>query len=209
MTYAPQVDKAHYGARYRAQDRWNSYWHQLDLIGRAAPSRVLEIGPGGGTLTRELRATGTNVTTLDIAADVQPDIVGSVTQLPLEDDSFDAIAAFEVLEHIRFEDVPQAFKEIARVTRKYVIVSVPHPGYVFSAAFKIPLLPKFHIFFMLPFFWRTHRFNGEHHWEMGTRGYPMSRFVATAQHAGLTLVSEMRYIDVPPHHFFVFEKRSK
>lgn len=208
MTYSPQVDKSHYGVKYRAQDRWDSYWHQLDIIGRIAPRRILEIGPGGGVLTRELRASGVEVTTLDIAPDVQPDIVGSITDIPVTDKAFDAVVAFEVLEHIRFEDVPHAFTELARVTQRHVVVSVPHPGYVFLAQFKIPLVPRFNIFFMIPFFWKTHVFNGEHHWELGKRGYPKSRFIEAAASAGLTLISTTRYPDVPPHRFFVFEKRS-
>jgi ubiquinone/menaquinone biosynthesis C-methylase UbiE len=206
MSYVPQVDKSHYGKRYLAHDRWNSFWHQLDLIWSVSPRSVLEIGPGAGVLTRELRASNISVKTIDVAPDVVPDIVGSITELPLENGSVDAVVAFEVMEHIRFEDVPQAFSEMARVARRHVIVSVPHPGYVFSAVIKIPLLPRIDLLHMIPFFWKTHRFNREHHWEMGKRGYSKSEFIDAARRAGLDLMMTTKYVDVPPHRFFVFNK---
>ncbi len=209
MTYKPQVDKSHYGRSYRAQDRWNAYYHQLTLIAEANPATVLEVGPGEGVVSREMRASGITVTTADIAPDLQPDVVASVTELPMADNSFDAVVACEILEHIRFQDVPKAFSEIARVTKHHAIISVPHPGNIlFSAIIKIPLLKPFSIRIQVPFFWKTHQFNGEHYWELGKRGYPISAFVAAAESAGLMLIKTEKHTDDPAHRFFLFKKRA-
>lgn len=203
----PQVTKEHYdGLAYRSAERWMSYFHQRELVARAGASRVLEVGVGSGVLARELRARGLEVTTLDIAEDLAPSIVGSVLAIPLPDGSYDATLAFEVLEHIPFDDVPKALGELARVSRKHVIVSLPHPGWVFSAIMKLPLVPRFEIFFQVPFFFKAHRFNGEHYWELGKKGYPVRRFIAAAQAAGLKLVSYEKHADDPAHRFFLFEK---
>jgi len=207
MTYATQVNKSHYsGLAYRSSERWNSYYHQLELVRAISPGALLEVGVGQGVVARELRAEGVSVTTLDIAEDLQPDVVGSVTNIPLGDQSFDAVLAAEILEHIDFADVPQALAELARVARRHVVISIPHPGYVFSLSFKLPLLPKIDLLMQVPFFWKTHVFNGEHYWELGKKGYPVSRFIATAQHAGLQLVTYKKYADDPGHRFFVFTK---
>jgi len=207
MTYEPQVDKEHYsGKAYRSLERWSSYWHQLELVRSVTPKTVLEVGVGEGVVARHLASGGVSVTTLDIAEDLQPDVVGSITKIPLEDKSFDVALAAEILEHIHFEDVPQALRELARMVRTHVVISIPHPGYVFSLSFKLPLLPKIDLLMQIPFFWKNHVFNGEHYWELGKKGYPVSRFLAVAKDAGLQLVSYNKYADDPGHRFFVFKK---
>lgn len=207
MSYQAQVDKSHYeGKSYRSQERWNSYWHQLALVRDVKPQSVLEIGVGEGVVARELQAWDIAVTTIDIAEDLRPDVVGSVTILPFPDKSFDAVLAAEVLEHIRFEDVPKALREIVRVARKSAIISVPHPGYVWRIAFKIPLVPFVELFTKTPFFWKTHVFNGEHYWELGKKGYSVSSFLTLASRAGLRCTTSTVYGDDPAHRFFVFTK---
>jgi SAM-dependent methyltransferase len=203
--YTPQVSRDHYtGGAYRFQDRWNSYWHQLLLVRTQKPKTVLEVGVGEGVVARELRNGGISVTTLDIAEDLQPDVIGSVTDIPCADASFDMVLAAEILEHISFDDVPKALQELRRIATSHVLISLPHPGYVFSLVTKLPLLPQISFLFQIPFFWKDHVFNGEHYWELGKRGYPVSRFVAEAKAAGLTLVKMHSYADDPGHRFFVF-----
>src|SRR5581483_5346823 len=164
--YQPQVSSAHYsGKAYSSLERWDSYYHQLALARSVSPQSVLEVGVGQGVVARELRAQGIEVKTLDIAADLHPDLVGSVTAIPLADKAVDLAIAAEVLEHIEFKDVPQALSELGRVARTHVLVSVPHPGWVFHLKFKFPLV-RFDRFFQIPFFWQTHTFNGQHYWEL-------------------------------------------
>jgi ubiquinone/menaquinone biosynthesis C-methylase UbiE len=49
--------------------------------------------------------------------------MGSLENLPFDDDSFDTVVCTHTLEHIR--NIGQALKEIRRVTRKTLIVVVP------------------------------------------------------------------------------------
>ena len=206
ITYQPQVGKDHYrGRAYQFQDRWNSYWHQLTFVHTSVPKSVLEVGVGEGVVARELRDRGIAVTTLDIAEDLKPDMIGSITGMPVPDKSFDVVLAAEILEHIRFEDVPQALREIVRVARKGAVISIPHPGYVFSLIFKLPLLPRIEFLRKIPFFWSTHRFNGEHYWELGKRGFSERAFLQMTQAAGLHFVEARSYADDPAHRFFLFE----
>jgi ubiquinone/menaquinone biosynthesis C-methylase UbiE len=207
MNHTPQVGKSHYsGAAYRSAERWMSYWHQLALVERTGAKKVLEVGVGSGVLYRELQARGIDITTLDIAPDLLPDVLGSVTAIPSADASFDAALAFEVLEHIPFTEFEHAIRELARIARTHVVVSLPHPGWVFSVCYKLPLFPKIELFFQIPFFWKEHQFNGEHYWELGKKGYPVARIIAAARAAGLELVSFEKYADDPAHRFFLFKK---
>lgn len=209
MNYQAQVNKSHYeGTAYRSQERWNSYWHQIALVRRTNPKTLLEVGVGEGVVARELIATGIAVTTVDIAEDLHPDVVGSITALPFPDAAFDTVLAAEILENIRFEDVPQALRELVRVARYSVVISVPHPGYVFSLTGKFPLLPLLTLMAQIPFFWKKHHFTGEHYWELGKSGYSIGRFLKLAQEAGLSLVVCEKHADDPGHRFFYFKKRT-
>lgn len=124
---APQVAYQHYADRaYNSKERFCSFWHQVDEVLSAGAESVLEVGPGGGHVTGELRRTGLNVTTLDIADDTSPDLVGSVTKIPLADRSVDVALASQILEHVPLRHVEQALSELARVSRKRVVVSVPN-----------------------------------------------------------------------------------
>jgi ubiquinone/menaquinone biosynthesis C-methylase UbiE len=205
MSYQPQVHAGHYReGSYRSADRWASYFHQLELVRRAHPKSVLEIGPGEGIVTESLRKDDMAVTTCDIAADVHPDVVGSITKLPFPDKSFDTALAAEVLEHIAYDDVQVALAELRRVAQRYVVIGLPHAGYTFSIMWKVPLFRRSEFLFKIPFFWKEHRFNGEHYWELGKKGYSAKRFIATAKAQGLTLESALKFADDPAHRFFVF-----
>lgn len=202
--YAPQVTREHYGKRYRNQERWLSYYYQIALIHELRTRSLLEVGPGEGLVSEVLRKDGVSVTTCDIAEDTVPDHVCSVMELPFDDNAFDTTLAAEVLEHIVYADVSAALGELARVSKKYVVISLPHPGWVFLLQMKVPLLRKVRLFEQVPFFWREHQFNGEHYWELGKKRYPVSRFIATARGAQLVLVKTIKYPEDPVHRFFVF-----
>ena len=49
---------------------------------------------------------------------------GDIYKLPYKNNSFDLVVATEVLEHL--EDPKKAYRELLRVSRKYVLLSVPN-----------------------------------------------------------------------------------
>ena len=204
--YTPQVDHSHYSLRsYREKDRWISYWYQTWLVQKVHPKTVLEIGPGEGVVTAALRRDSIEVTTCDIAPDLKPDVVGSITSLPFENKAFDLALAAEVLEHIRFEDVPKALQELTRVSRSHVVISLPHAGYTFAFEWKFPLLPRMQFLLKIPFFWKKHVFNGEHYWELGKKDFSIARFLSLARENGLKVLFSKKFPDDPAHQFFLFK----
>jgi SAM-dependent methyltransferase len=122
----PQVDASTYRSRaYLTKERVCSFWHQSDEVLALEPASVLEVGPGPGVVTGWLREAGLDVTTLDFAADVEPDVTAPVTRIPLPDGHVDVALCAQVLEHLPWDDVPRALRELARVSRRGVVLTVP------------------------------------------------------------------------------------
>ena len=201
----PQVDKKHYEfGRYGFEGRFVSYYWQLDAVLSRKPGSVLEVGVGDKVFGNFIKNnTPVSYTSVDIAEDLSPDVVGGILELPFSDNSYDIACAFEVLEHLPFEQVEQAVAELARVARQYVIVSVPHFGPMLSFSLKIPFVPQIQIAFKIPYP-RAHTFNGQHYWELGKRGYPVSRLREKLKAHG-TLVADFVPFNSFYHHFFVLK----
>jgi SAM-dependent methyltransferase len=94
----------------------------LDLIvdWAAGARTALDVATGGGHVARRLREAGLEVTTLDPAAGMQPDVVAPAEQLPFADGSFDLVVSRLGAHH--FADVRAAIGEMARVAAKAVII---------------------------------------------------------------------------------------
>lgn len=206
MTHTVQVDKSHYDfSHYAFEGRFVSYYWQLKEALASRPSSILEVGVGDGVFGNFVRQnTDVAYTSVDIAEDLKPDVVGSVLKMPFQEESFDVVCAFEVLEHLPFDQFEKAVAELCRVARKRVIISLPHFGPMLSFSLKIPFLPQVRYAIKLPFP-RKHVFNGEHYWEIGKQGYPASRIRTVLRTHG-TLVRDFVPFNSPYHHFFCLKK---
>lgn len=136
-----QVEKEHYRFdTYMTRRRWASIWSQLSTISQLSPNSTLEIGPGAGVLKAVGRLHGLQITTVDIDPILEPDHVAPITELPFEDETFELVCAFQVLEHLEFGSVVDALSELNRVTSKYALISLPNAQIVWR--YRI-YLPKF------------------------------------------------------------------
>ena len=201
-----QVPKEHYEfARYTGFDRWSSYYYQVREITSLAPASMLEIGTGDGFLKRFIEgATAISYRSLDIAADLQPDIVGSVESIPLGDDAVDVVVACEVLEHLPFEKFEPALREMRRVSRSHVLISLPHFGPKVKLALKLPRLKEIRLALKLGFP-QKHVFRGEHYWEIGKQGYSLSA-VRGVLKSLFTIEKDFIPFESQYHHFFLLRK---
>jgi ubiquinone/menaquinone biosynthesis C-methylase UbiE len=97
------------------------------VLDHLEPARtILEIGPGRGTLTARLAASGRRVITLDLdhtGARPIPAVIGLTERLPFSDKSVDATVALHTIEHVR--SLTRAFLELERVTRDRVLIITP------------------------------------------------------------------------------------
>lgn len=116
-----------YSREYNDAKRFASYFHQLDLALELEPQSVLEIGKGNGILTRFFKEKlgYSNAISVDIDAELEPDYVRDVRELDLQENSFDLVLAYEILEHVPFKDFEKALSKMAFVAKKNVVISLP------------------------------------------------------------------------------------
>ena len=108
-----------------------------ELLGRAAPSSLLDVGCGEGVLVHkwaqrypQARLVGIDLEAPDIQAGwaqrQAPNLeyrVNKAERMPFADDEFDVATAIEVLEHV--PDPAHTVAEMARVADRHLLVSVP------------------------------------------------------------------------------------
>lgn len=96
---------------------------------------ILDVGCGGGIFINSLLSTYPDrfdrITALDCSEDALTHVKtekfkGNVAKLPFEDESFDLVTCMEVLEHLDQEDYEKGVSELQRVSRKYIILTVPN-----------------------------------------------------------------------------------
>ena len=185
----PQIEPSHYfNESYDSKGRFISYWHQIHGIIRLRPKRVLEIGIGNGFVSEYLKERRANVLTLDIDKNLNPDIVGSVLDVPFSDNSFEVVVCYELIEHLQYENFYKAFSEIFRVSKSYAILSLPDASRVYCLYVQIPKIGVFKRLISLPRLKNSiHKFNGEHYWEIGKAGYPLNKITKDIEKAGFNI----------------------
>ena len=191
---------------YNHGARWLSYLHHLSLITSTGCSPGLEIGPRPGGVLPLLHDLGVAGKTGGLNPALKPDYVAGEDRLPLPDNSFDVVCAFEVLEHLPFETFVRNLSEMARVARTHIIISLPdHRRTLINLSLKLPFLPTLSLFIKVPTF-RQHVFNGRHYWEIGKRGSSPSRIIREIEKAGLRIQRAFVPQDAPMNHYFIMEK---
>ncbi|MCK4735029.1 MAG: methyltransferase domain-containing protein [Methanophagales archaeon] len=207
--YKTQVPKEHYYKDYDDVTRFISYFYQIDSVIKTNPKTILEVGIGNKTVSNYLKQFGFDITLCDFDVNLEPDVVADVGDLPFKDDKFDAVLACEILEHIPFEDVSMALSELKRISKKYVIISIPDSSFFTELLFNIniPFLNKklLHYVLSIPFF--THKFKktNEHYWEMGYKNYSKKQIRKLLKRY-FEIKKEFQPILNPCHYFFILEK---
>jgi len=191
--------------KYVYPERWASYWHQINEILKLSPQSVLIIGNGDGIVSEVLKKSIKQVKTFDIESKLEPDIIGSVDDITLSNNSFDVVLCCEVLEHLPFKKFEKCLEEIKRIAKKDIVLSLPHFGPSIKFSFKILFIKEIKFSFKIPFL-ITHKFNGEHYWEIGKKGYS-SRKIRKILNKYFKIKKEFIPFESQYHHFYVLEKK--
>lgn len=109
----------------------------------AGVERILEVGAADGFLTEHLGGHR-----FVVASDVSYELIRhnpcpmkvrfSADRLPFPDSSFELLLASEVIEHLPEEVYRRALLEFARVSRHYLLVSVPYDEYLLNEYARCP-----------------------------------------------------------------------
>ncbi len=199
MNYTKQVNSSHYKFfSYMEYGRWCSLWHQINNINKYQNKKILEVGPGGGVVTKVLKDSGVNIQTIDIDPDLDTDYIGSVTDLPFESGSFDVVVAYQVLEHLPYEKSLKAFEQLIRVCRQAVIISLPDVTLGVRC-----MLNNYNIHASINLFPKVHRYDGQHYWEIGKKGFSLKKVCSDFEKMA-KLKNSYRVFEYPYHRYFIF-----
>lgn len=117
----------------------NFYREAFKILRNINPESILDVGAGEGFSLSKLQEEGIGkrlegIEYMDEAIELgkkqYPDIKikkGDIYKLPYKNNSFDIIICTEVLEHLDRPD--EALNELKRVSKKYLLLSVPNEPY--------------------------------------------------------------------------------
>lgn len=114
----------------------NFYKTVASEIKKLNVSSILDVGAGEGFTLEYLRTQAIGKShegidflkkAIDLGHKIHPDLTlkrASIYELPYKDNSFNLVLSTEVLEHL--EDPEKGLKELVRVSKKYLLLSVPN-----------------------------------------------------------------------------------
>jgi len=208
MSNKIQVERDHYfNKKYDSKNRIISYWQQIKEVKNCNPESILEIGIGNKFVSDYLKKHNYNIKTLDIDPGLGPDKVGSVTEIPFEDNSFECVLCCEVLEHLPYEKFSIALKELKRVAKKQIILSIPDASRKYRFLIQIPKVGEVKFLIPIPRFKKIkHEFDGEHYWEINKKNYPLSRIKNEINNIdGIKLEETYELFENAYHRFFILK----
>lgn len=121
----------------------NFYKKVIDILKPLKIDSILDVGCGEGFTLDKFRKEGigkklSGIDNLDealkLAAKTYPDLDikrGDIYDIKAKDNTYDLVMATEVFEHL--DDPDKAIKELIRVSKKYVMLSVPNEPFFIGA----------------------------------------------------------------------------
>jgi len=152
-----------------------------------------------------------NYESMDINAELKPNHIGSVLDMPFSDKKYDIVVCFQVLEHLPYENFEKALSELFRVAKRSVIISLPNARKILPL--NIPKICKMKLV-NWPFSrTKKHNLNNRsgHYWEINKKGYAINKIkekiMETCRKYDYKLEKDYRVWENPYHHFFIFRRK--
>ncbi|MEA2452274.1 MAG: hypothetical protein QOG04_984 [Actinomycetota bacterium] len=201
--------------------QWHSVWYQAKVpIELEDVHTVLEFGPGRGLAKTLMEHFGIDHTSVDLPGGLsKPDYISTLKDFHSEN-TFDLVCAFEVLEHNPRGSLEEYLAKMARLSNRYVYVSIPFSGRWSTVAVSVSL-PHVGIRKIwtraVPRRWRhiprdTRTYASDpnpyrfHWWEGGDPGSKRGDLARTATQAGLKVTREWHNPMFPFHWFLLMER---
>lgn len=192
------LDRAiYFSDGYFSPKQWMSFRSQIEGVRICNPHTVLEIGVGSGFVTTILRKCGYSVTTIDINPGLEPDYVGSITELNniFSDKSFDVVLCAEVMEHLPFSLFETCINNIAKVSRSGAVVTLPSAmRQIISIYGHIPKKD-------ISLYWALgkRKIPREHHWEVDNSKQTELKNISKIMQKYF-LINETKRVEGNPYH---------
>lgn len=204
--------KFEYSSYYRGKIKkvdWLSYYHQIDLVIDTGVNDLLEIGGGIWVVSDFFRRRDYHVVAVDLNVCFQPDIVASVDALPLRSDVADCVLCCQVLEHLPYELFEICLRELYRITRKYVVMSLPIDATCRRIRIDIPGLHIDRLWAVRENIWKENRLirEGWHYWEIGRRDSTLDIILSKIKNVGWKVLRHYINQDNTNHYFFLLCKQ--
>ena len=190
--------------KYVTKYRFASYWYQIKEVMLSEPTNVLEIGIGPNLVSSFLSQKNISIVTMDREVELKPQLSGTVLHLPFKARSFDTVMCCQVLEHLPFQEFGNCLKELRRIIKKKLVLSLPDRTPALSLLVRMPNLIFWDFMAVFPWAIRKHISDIKgHYWEIGERGYPYKRFIKEISRAGFSVDRTYRVPDYSYHRFFI------
>lgn len=113
---------------YFSLRQWHSFCFQAGAVYKLLHNgNILEIGAGSGFVGGVLRSIGFTVESLDVNEHLLPTHIGDISSEDFNlDKKYDCVLCAEVLEHIPIEKFDVCLKNIKRLSKRYVIITLPN-----------------------------------------------------------------------------------
>jgi len=212
--------------------RLQSHLMQIYLALKTNPKKILEIGIGNKIVCSTLK-NYCEVITADIDKSLEPDFTLDISNSKdfdqFNDNSFDLIIICEVLEHVPYNNIDSILESLRRITKKYVIISVPNQRNIYKLTlFKrgydnkifapyirllnlfIKIINRFgivlaNIHYNMMKKNRKFKFDGAHYWELGIENYTLEKFENQLKKC-FKVIMQGRLRENFYHHFFLLKK---
>lgn len=140
---------------WNSEPRENEKSRLMEIINNIPENveTILDVGCGNGILVNYLltasssfkRIYGIDRSKTALKFVNSEKSVGDIKNLPFKDNEFDLLICSEVIEHLPLETYEKAIFEIARVAKKYIIITVPYKEKLLKSHVECPSCnSKFH-----------------------------------------------------------------
>lgn len=169
---------------------------------------ILEVGKGNGFVSDFFKKAEVNYKTVDINANLEPDIVGNILELDnLVSFSSDIVFCAEVLEHMEFKHFDASLKQLSNASKKYVIITIPEFKRFFGVHLEIKLPKIKHISFPLYFKTRHNKtLPAEHFWEIDYDNVTSRFKIESIIQKHFKIIEKGFFHTNPYHNFYILQK---